>query len=172
MIHHVSIPARDPNHVAGVLCELTGWKARPFLGPVPGAIMMLAEDGRGTAIELYPDGFTFEPGAGEEQGVVCNDPPVQRSPFHFLLSLDVDPAEVERIGAREGWRTLRCWRGPPQRPVFELIEFWIENRIMIEIATPDMLPNYLAAATAEAHDAFLAAMGGPPPGARAEPQSA
>jgi hypothetical protein len=31
--------------------------------------------------------------------------------------------------------------------VFELIEFWVENRVMIEIATPDMLANYVQAAT-------------------------
>jgi len=50
MIHHVSIPAQDPSHVAKVLSELTGWKSRPFPGPIPGAIMIFAEDGHGTAI--------------------------------------------------------------------------------------------------------------------------
>src|SRR5262245_34632409 len=98
MIHHVSIPARDPPHVAAGLTERTGWKARPFLGPVPGGVMLLAEDGSGTAIELYPDGFTFEPGEGEAQGLVRQDPALVRSPFHFLLSLDIDPADVIRIG--------------------------------------------------------------------------
>jgi len=71
-----------------------------------------------------------------------------------LLSLDVDPADVKRIGDREGWRTLRCWRGPPGHPQFELIEFWIEHRVMVEIATPSMLPNYLNIATADAQDAL------------------
>jgi hypothetical protein len=160
MIHHVSIPARDPSHVASELSELTGWKARPFMGPVPGAIMMLAEDGQGTAIELYPDGTVMSPGEEEQQGVFSTLPSPQAFAFHLLLSLDVDPADVIRIGEREGWRVLRCWRGPPGRPAFELIEFWIENRIMIEIATPEMLPDYLKIATAEAHDAARAAMQG------------
>jgi hypothetical protein len=156
MIHHVSIPTRDPSHVAKVLSELTGWKARPFPGPVPGAIIMLAEDGQGTAIELYPDGTVISPGDGDQQCAFSREPGPNAFPFHLLLSLDVDPADVRRIGEREGWRTLRCWRGPPGHPVFELIEFWIENRVMVEIATPEMLPNYLNISTAEAQDALHA----------------
>ena len=162
MIHHVSIPARDPGHVAQVLSDLTGWPFRPFLGPVPGAFMLLAEDGRGTAIEVYPQETVISPGEGESQGVMGQAPSPAAFPFHFLLSLDVTPEHVARIGEREGWRTLRCWRGPPGRPVFELIEFWIENRLMVEVATPEMLPNYLAIATAEAHDQAIAAMRGAP----------
>jgi hypothetical protein len=163
MIHHVSIPARNPGHVAEVLCELTGWSARPFLGPVPGAFMLMAEDGHGTAIELYPDGTTISPGEGEAQGVMGRAESPAAFPFHFLLSLDVDPEKVRRIGEREGWRTLRCWRGPPGQPLFELIEFWIENRVMVEIATPTMLPDYLAAVTAAGHDALLAGCAIPVP---------
>jgi hypothetical protein len=158
MIHHVSIPVRDPNHVARVLSELTGWKARPFMGPVPGAIMLLAEDGHGTAIELYPEETTFSPGAGDEQGVIGRAGPPTAIAFHALISLDLDPDAVLKTAEREGWRALRCWRGPPHKPLFELIEFWIENRVMIEIATPSMLPNYLKVATAEAHDRMGAEM--------------
>jgi hypothetical protein len=56
----------------------------------------------------------------------------------------VDRATIERIGEREGWRTKNLWRGPsPEAPLFEIYEFWIENRIMIELATEDMLPNYV-----------------------------
>jgi len=43
-------------------------------------------------------------------------------------------------------------------PAFELIELWIENRVMIEIATPDMLANYVRSATALAHDEALSRM--------------
>ena len=158
MIHHVSIPVRDPNHVAKVLSELTGWKARPFMGPIPGAIMVLSEDRYGTAIELYPEETVFSPGAGDEQGEIGHAPAPAAVAFHALISLDVDPDDVLRIAEREGWRALRCWRGPPHKPLFELIEFWIENRLMLEIATPDMLPNYLKVATAEAHDRMGAEM--------------
>jgi len=38
MIHRVSIPAREPQRVAGVLAELMGGKCCPF-GPLEGAFM-------------------------------------------------------------------------------------------------------------------------------------
>lgn len=53
-------------------------------------------------------------------------------------------AEIERIGAREGWRTKFFGRGAPgQKPAFHVIEFWIENRVMLELATPSMAAEYL-----------------------------
>jgi len=39
MIRHVSIPARDPRHVATVLAEVMQGRVYPFPGPVPGAFM-------------------------------------------------------------------------------------------------------------------------------------
>ncbi len=50
MIHHTSIPARDPEHVARVLAELVAGYAGPFLGPFPGAWVAYAEDELGTVI--------------------------------------------------------------------------------------------------------------------------
>ncbi len=44
MIHHVSIPARDPQHVAEVLAELMGGQCYPF-GPLEGAFMAASGDG-------------------------------------------------------------------------------------------------------------------------------
>jgi hypothetical protein len=41
MIHHVSIPAREPQHVAEVLAELMGGKCYPF-GPLEGALWQRA----------------------------------------------------------------------------------------------------------------------------------
>lgn len=158
MIHHISIPVRDVQHVAAVMSELTGWKARPFLGPVPGALMLFAEDGRGTAIELYPEGTFFSPAEGEQQATIGQGEAVAHVGFHALISVDADPAKIQGIGDREGWRTLQCWRGPPGRPLFELFEFWIENRVMLELATPDMLANYLNIATAAGQDAVVAKM--------------
>jgi hypothetical protein len=51
--------------------------------------------------------------------------------------------EVERIGAREGWRAKTFGRRLGHKPFFHVIEFWLENRLMIEVATPAMAQEYL-----------------------------
>ena len=52
--------------------------------------------------------------------------------------------EIERIGAREGWRAKTFGRGMRgHKPSFHVIEFWLENRLLIEVATPAMAQEYL-----------------------------
>src|SRR5689334_17177475 len=59
MIHHVSIPAREPQLVATVLAELMNGKCFPF-GPLEGAYMAASGDEHGTMIEVYPEQATLE----------------------------------------------------------------------------------------------------------------
>jgi len=144
MIHHISIPARDPVLVASVLAELMGGRDFPFTGPLPGARMAVSGDANGTMIEVYPEAIALTP--GETDGPVVFDPGADTpryAPFHALLSVPVDRAAVERIGERVGWRTKFFDRGAPGKPpVFSVIEVWIENRIMLEIAPVDMIAPY------------------------------
>jgi hypothetical protein len=158
VIHHVSIPAADPRHVAHVLGELLGGHVGPFVGPIPGAWVAYATDEHGTGIEVYPDRTHLVPGRDDtEQGqVVLADPPAAVA-FHVLLSVAVDRPTIEAIGAREGWRTRHFWRGPPNNPLFELYEFWVENRVMLELATADMLPAYTRLTNAATQQKLLAA---------------
>jgi hypothetical protein len=58
MIHHVSIPAREPQHVAEVLAELMNGKCFPF-GPLEGAFMATSGDANGTTFEVYPERTTL-----------------------------------------------------------------------------------------------------------------
>ena len=155
MIRHVSIPARDPHHVATVLAELMQGRVYPFPGPVPGAFMAVAGDAHGTQIEVYPEQAAAAPGEGGAPGIFeANPAPPQYWPFHVLLSVQLDEAAIQAIGDREGWRTQRFHRGPPGRPLFDVIEFWVENRFLIEISTPDMDPAYLR--TYEGLEAMMA----------------
>ena len=102
MIHHVSIPAREPQHVAEVLAELMGGKCFPF-GPLEGAFMAASGDAHGTMIEVYPERATLDIPDRDDQVVFGeNHSPPQTWPFHVFLSVSLEPAEVERIGAREG----------------------------------------------------------------------
>lgn len=144
MIRHVSIPARDPHHVATVLAELMQGRVYPFPGPVPGAFMATAGDAHGTQIEVYPEQAAAAPGKdGAPGSFEVNPAPPQYWPFHLLLSVQLDEAAIQTIGDREGWRTRRFHRGPPGQPLFDVIEFWVENRFLIELSTPDMDPAYL-----------------------------
>ena len=156
MIHHISIPARDPEHVARVLAELMEGYAGPFVGPISGAWVVYQEDGVGSGIEVYEETTVLVPGDGEHMGAAGKSEPPQAVAFHALISVACDRAVIERIGAREGWRTKHFWRGPPNRPLFELYEFWVENRVMLELATQDMLPAYVKIANGAAQRALLA----------------
>jgi hypothetical protein len=157
MIHHVSIPARDPRHVAEVLAELLGGHAGPFVGPMAGAWAVYQDDGFGTGIEVYDERTQIFPGAGDAMGETRLGEPPLAVAFHALISVKTDRATIETIGAREGWRTRHFWRGPPGTRLFELYEFWVENRIMLEIATEDMLAAYVKITSASAQRALLAA---------------
>ncbi|HEY1931542.1 MAG TPA: hypothetical protein VGG99_05985 [Acetobacteraceae bacterium] len=143
MIHHVSIAARDPKHVADVLAELMQGRNYPFPGGVPDSWIAVSGDPHGTAIEVYPEDIRLRPDGRNavrfERGA-ADDTYV---PFHLLLSVPSDQATIEQIGAREGWTTRFCPRGAPkQKPLFNVIEFWVENRIMLELAPHDMIGDY------------------------------
>src|ERR1700761_3102323 len=144
MIHHVSISAREPQHVAEVLAELMAGTCHPFPGGIADSFMAVAGDNNGTMIEVYPEAVVLEPGQGDQQVHAAQAREVGYEPFHLLLSVPLTEAEVQRIGDREGWRTRRFGRGAPsEKPFFDVIEVWVENRLMIEVATPDMVSAYL-----------------------------
>ena len=52
-IHHVTIPAREPERVARVLAELLGARAIPLPHPA-GNMLVYAGDPDGSAIEVWP----------------------------------------------------------------------------------------------------------------------
>lgn len=165
MIHHISIPARDPERVAKVLAELlgghTGGYAGPFVGPIPGAWAAYAEDAHGTGVEVYPERATLVPGEDAGMGAVALREAPAAVAFHALISVKAGRADIERVGAREGWRTLHFWRGPnPQVRLFELYEFWVENRVMLELVTEDMVEAYRKIAQGPAQRDLLARLAG------------
>ena len=137
MIHHFSLPARDPMRVAQVLAELIGGRAYRFPGPLPGAAMAVSGDRDGTMIEVYPETVVVAPGEGEA--------PADRAPvgFHVLLSVPHDRATIERIGQAAGWRTRFFSRAAPGLPpVFHVVEVWVENRLLLEVVPADMIEVY------------------------------
>ena len=154
MIHHLSIAARDPKHVAGVLAEFMGGVAVPF-PPNPESFFALQLDEHGSGVEVYPAGTELQPG-GSDGGGFVKKPAAESGygPTHFALSVATEADRVEAIAAREGWQCFRCNRGP-----FHVIEVWLENESMVEILPPAFAAEYLAFTRP---DKVAAAMAGAP----------
>jgi hypothetical protein len=154
MINHISIAVRNPEKVAGVLAELWDGFVVPF-PPAPDSFMVLANDGRGTAVEVTPidtvliPGEGFPPGENFDSSVpteeyeakfVKSDFAPQYVATHLNINTQLNEAEVKAIAKRENWRVLTCNRG---EGLFQLIELWVEDRFMLEVMTPEQTARYV-----------------------------
>src|SRR6202043_1943386 len=110
MIHHLSIAARDPKQVAGVLAELMGGKAVPF-PPNPGSFFALQLDDHGSGVEVYPAGTELEPNGNTGGSFVKHDRGRGYGSTHFALSVATDAKKVAEIAKRAGWQCHDCNRG-------------------------------------------------------------
>lgn len=141
MIHHISIPANDPLHVAQVLAEVFDGKVGIF-APNPNSYIAIAGDEYGTLIEIYPSNSQIIPGQGDRQAwFQQNTHPATYSAVHAAISVPTSWEQIERIAAREGWRVLLSSRDG----LFDVIEFWVENQLMLELLTPTIVHKYLNA---------------------------
>lgn len=141
MIHHISIPVGDTRHVADVLVQLFDGVLTGF-GPYHDSWIAWAANEQGTAIELYPVGTELYPPSGPGQAQFRHRP--DASPYiatHATVGVDRTVDEIRAIAEAEGWRAELCSRGP-----HDVVEFWIENTVMLELMTPEMTAAYLAAA--------------------------
>ena len=154
MINHISIGVHNPEKVARVLAELWDGDVIPF-PPCPDSFIALANDGRGTAVEITPINTVLVPGEGfppedgfdtatpteeYEAKFVADDYAPRYIATHLNISTNLSEAEVKQIANREGWRVLTCNRGGG---MFQLIELWVENRFMIEVMTPEQTARYV-----------------------------
>jgi hypothetical protein len=138
-IHHFTIPARNPEHVARVLAELLGARVVPLPHP-QGNMLVYAGDADGSAIEVWP---------AATRGVVGQNETVQRDlplpedwPHHaYVTSEACDAERIVAVFHREGWKAERVQNGPPQSG-FSLVRGWIENQTCIEIGGAEMRAEY------------------------------
>lgn len=143
MIHHISIAVKNPQRVAGVLAEIM--EGQVYSAP-PGfpvdARIVFSGDEHGTLIEVLPYGTELHPNDAQAGWRAGGEPNSSFVASHAYISVNLDADQLLRIGAREEWLARRCNRGP-----FELIELWLENRILIEFATPEMSAQYVGLLT-------------------------
>jgi len=145
MIFHLSIDARDPQHVATVIAELFGGgQAVPFPPVAKGSWVALALDERNTTVEVYPRGTVLQPVEGDADGVGLPDP-ARGTDFgvatHFAMATPLSQDQVLAIAQREGWAAKYRKRGG----FFGVIEMWIEGDRMVEVLTAEMQAEYVAA---------------------------
>lgn len=153
MINHISIAVHDTEKVSKVLAELCGGFVIPF-PPCPNSFMVLANDGRGSAIEVTPIDTVLVPGKGLppadmnrstpteefEAQFVKTDSPAQYVATHININTKLNEQQIRRIAERENWRVLTCNRG---EGLFQLTEIWLENRLMLEVMTPEQTARYV-----------------------------
>ena len=143
MLHHISFTADDPYGVAATLAQLIGGRVSRF-GPWPGGYIAWASDGAGTAIEVYPRGTEMSPDENGGQANFTHNYFAQtHTATHAAVSVNLSEAEVQAIAIEAQWRATTLDRGG-----FQVIEFWVENRVMLEVMTPAMLQQYLAVVNA------------------------
>ncbi|HMY73190.1 MAG TPA: hypothetical protein PLQ88_15360 [Blastocatellia bacterium] len=139
MIHHISMSAKNPQHVANVLAEIAGGQVVPAPPNFPeGSRFVLTGDEYGTLFETLPYETEMRPDDTEAGFHTDNSPSSAYVAMHAYISVPAGREQILKIGEREGWLTRVCDRGP-----FELIECWIENRQLIEFATPEMKEQYV-----------------------------
>ena len=154
MINHISIGVGNTENVANVLARLWGGYAMPFPA-APNSWMVFADDGIGTAVEVTPSNTILVPGEGlpdeldfdinvntedfESKFVLADFSP-QYVATHLNINSKLDIEEVKALAEWEGWR---CFVANRAGGLFQLIEFWIENRFMVEVMTPEMTRRYV-----------------------------
>jgi hypothetical protein len=151
MIHHISIAAHDPQRVAEVLAELLQGTTIPFPNH-PGSYVAVALDSHGTMVEVHPLTIKLIPGVGEDAAQhLHDDDSLVYTATHAAISVSMSEEQIQAIATREGWRMKRFNRSG----FFDVIEFWIENHMLIELLPPELVADYLAFMEPQALKQFL-----------------
>lgn len=94
-------------------------------------------DKRGTQIEVGPRGKEIVP-AETMMSFQLNASPSPHTEVHLNIETPLTVDEALAIAKCEGWMARVCDRGG----VFKVIEFWLENRFMLELMTKHELRRY------------------------------
>jgi hypothetical protein len=135
MIFHASIPADDPERVARVLGEL--WQREYFPFVLEGTYVVFANDDRGTQLEVAPRRDELVP-AEEHLDLLTNPAASPWNAVHLNMATPLTFEQVDAIARREGWTARVCDRGG----AFNVIEFWLENKFLIELMTAQEAERY------------------------------
>ena len=105
----------------------------------PGVFTARAGDERGSQVEVGPRGREAMPG-DFMLSFQSNPSPSPHSEVHLNIYSPLSDEAVFAIAAREGWKAVACDRGGK----FKLIEFWLENKFLLEIMNDEQWGRYRA----------------------------
>lgn len=144
MIYHFSIAAHRPRQVAAVLAELWGGDALFFPPVSDDGWIVIADDDRRSAVEVYPIGTVLREAEGDADARAEATGQIGYTATHGAIATGLSQEQVLAIAAREGWPAKYRKRGG----MFGVVELWIEGRQMMEILTPEMQDEYRATMSA------------------------
>lgn len=138
-IHHFTIPANDPELVAGMLAEVLGARVIPMPHP-RGGLLVYAGDADGSAIEVWPAAMRAEVGHHHLEPRDLALP--EAWPHHGYVTADTTSERILDAFSSRGWKADLVRNGPPNGPGFELVRGWLENQTCIEIGGTEMRAQY------------------------------
>ena len=146
MIFHTSISAEKPETVARAIAEIwCGGVASAPPNMFAGSWFAFGRDERGSMIEVHPHDFAFV--VRSKTNEVKDYDPERRANVgltatHFALASPRPEAEIHAIAKRHGWESLYDLRKVPGG-AYGVVEVWVENRLMLEVLTPEMQAEYI-----------------------------
>lgn len=152
MIHHLSIAAHHPQHVAQILAELFQGEAFPFpAANFPNSYVAVPLDSYGTTVDVHSFNTELTPGSGENGFQRKPNPDASTyTATHAAISVPTSEEQIYAIAAREGWRSVK------RSGFFDVIEVWLENRVLIELLPPAFVSKYLTFMEPQALKQFFA----------------
>ena len=142
MIFHISIAADDPKRTATMLAELWRGEAFPFPMVGKGSWVAHAGDDRRSTIEVYPATWRSTRPSEQARSATSPYPATARStPLSRLRSA----SKKSRKSAAATAATPRC----ASAVRFRVIEFWVDNALMLEMLTAEMQAEYQTSITPE-----------------------
>jgi hypothetical protein len=135
MILHASFAADDPQKAAETVADLMGGFALPMSGN-GGAWMALAGDKDGTLIEVLGRGREYHRQPDTHCRMVWGEAR-RHGPFHMMIETPHDEDRVRAIAAARGCQAHRA-----RHAVFDVLEFWIDDCVLLDVVTPEMAAAY------------------------------
>ena len=134
MILHASVVADDPKATAETLARLLGGVALP-VGPGVGTWSAIGPEPVGNLISVLARGSEFHRSAEHVETRI--GAPVRHSAFHMLVETALSEPDVLELAVERGCRAHRAKHG-----AFDVIEFWVDDCLLIEVATPELSRAY------------------------------